>query len=266
MTAWYQYKVTQGYTVGHGGVHNGYDFATPVHTPLTALYDGVVTQHTGWYPWGGEVDIKTASGITQVWAHMDAETVHPGDTVRAGQLIGYSGGEGLPHNFSTGPHTHFTLTRGAPWDNAASIDPGPSLQQVAARSQLVGGDIAGLAANWGLSAQDIAGLGGPVPGQTVPGIQGLIDALRLGTIGAGGTTTSKSGGPNILDTTPIANAISGATNFANARVSQVTTRIGWFALGIALLAGGLLIIAWPAIQRARREGTRAAISAAKVAL
>jgi murein DD-endopeptidase MepM/ murein hydrolase activator NlpD len=121
---WYAYHLTQGYTVGHGGNHDGYDFGTPKGTPHTSLFGGVVTKHTGWYPWGGETDIKNPiSGITETFAHEDRIDVRPGQVVMPGQQVGISGGENLPRKYSKGEHTHYSLFAGNPWDNRYSIDP-----------------------------------------------------------------------------------------------------------------------------------------------
>src|SRR5689334_8505727 len=123
-TPWYAFRIGQGYTVGHGGNHDGYDFETPKGTPHTTLFGGVVTKHTGWYPWGGETDIKNpVTGITETFAHEDRIDVKAGQVVWPGQQVGLSGGENLPHKYSTGEHTHYSLFGGAPWDNRYSIDP-----------------------------------------------------------------------------------------------------------------------------------------------
>jgi hypothetical protein len=43
--------------------------------------------------------------------------------VLPGQQVGLSGGENLPKQYSTGPHVHYSLFGGAPWDNKYAIDP-----------------------------------------------------------------------------------------------------------------------------------------------
>lgn len=133
---WFDFSLGQGYTVGRGGNHDGRDIQTPLHTPLTNLFGGTVTR-AAFLPWGGEVDIKTPQGITETWAHLDAIGVHAGQSVAPGQFIGLSGGEGLPSQYSTGPHTHFSLFGGKPWDNLHSIDPTSVLE--AAREGFIGG-------------------------------------------------------------------------------------------------------------------------------
>jgi hypothetical protein len=236
MAAWYDYKVTQGYTVGKGGNHDGLDFATPIHTPLTSLYSGQVTQHTGWYPWGGEVDIRLPNGLTETFAHLDAETVRPGDYIQAGQLIGYSGGENLPRQYSTGPHTHVSLFGGAPWDNTKSIDPTTTIK----------------------AAEPIVRGATPAFGPNAPNyVASLIPNFGIGTQVAAGQAAGQAAYN--------ANVITNAVNFANQRLSQGATRVAIFSVGIALVILALLILAWPTLQRGVKAGARAGATAAKVA-
>lgn len=128
---WFMYNVNKGFT----GKHDGWDFGAPSHTPLTSLTGGKVTPHTGWYPWGGEIDIKggmLGPGVTETFAHADKIGVKSGDIVLPGQQVGLSGGEGLPSQYSTGPHVHYSLFGGAPWDNKYAIDPSKWLNSVRA--------------------------------------------------------------------------------------------------------------------------------------
>lgn len=127
---WFMYDVTRGFTGYTQHDHDGWDFGAPSRTPLISLTGGKVTRHTGWYPWGGEIDIKggiLGSNITETFAHADDINVHAGDTVYPGQQVGLSGGENLPRQYSTGPHVHYSLFGGAPWDNKYAVDPGKFL-------------------------------------------------------------------------------------------------------------------------------------------
>lgn len=128
---WFMYNVTRGFTDMNHGNHDGWDFGAPSHTPVYSLTGGKVTSHTGWKPWGGEVDTKggvLGGGVTETFAHLDRIDVKAGDTVFPGQQVGLSGGEGLPAQYSTGPHIHYSLFGGAPWDNKFAIDPGGFLK------------------------------------------------------------------------------------------------------------------------------------------
>lgn len=55
--------------------------------------------------YGNYVMIDHGNGKLSIYGHLSGVTVNPGDTVVAGQLIGYVGSTG----YSTGPHLHFEL-------------------------------------------------------------------------------------------------------------------------------------------------------------
>jgi murein DD-endopeptidase MepM/ murein hydrolase activator NlpD len=58
------------------------------------------------------VIVAHAGGLVSVYAHLDDTFARPqvriGDTVRAGQVIGFVGLTGI----TTGPHLHFAVLRG----------------------------------------------------------------------------------------------------------------------------------------------------------
>lgn len=94
------------------------DFNMPEGTPIVAARDGVVIQAEDEFTKGGKqqyyankanyVRILHADGTTAVYAHLmhKGVMVKPGQSVKAGALIGYSGSTG----FSGGPHLHFAVT------------------------------------------------------------------------------------------------------------------------------------------------------------
>ncbi|MFA7201940.1 MAG: peptidoglycan DD-metalloendopeptidase family protein [Candidatus Paceibacterota bacterium] len=91
------------------GYHNGMDFGAPVGTPLFSTYEGTIVSvanqdlfcRKGAY--GKYIAIKHPIGLTTLYAHLSLQVVKEGDSVKKGQLIGYSGNTG----YSTGPHLHF---------------------------------------------------------------------------------------------------------------------------------------------------------------
>lgn len=91
--------------------HPGIDIGTPRGTKIYAAYDGVVraTGNTdnaaGCWAWGKWTLVDHANGLSTLYAHQDVFSVSPGDAVKKGQVIGYSGNTG----YSTGPHLHFTV-------------------------------------------------------------------------------------------------------------------------------------------------------------
>ncbi|MGV8998075.1 MAG: M23 family metallopeptidase [Parvibaculaceae bacterium] len=92
-----------GYTKFHAGV----DFAAPRGTPIYAAGNGKI-EIAGWVNgYGNFVRIKHANGYETGYGHMNgfAKGMHPGVTVRQGQVIGYVGTTGR----STGPHLHYEV-------------------------------------------------------------------------------------------------------------------------------------------------------------
>ena len=102
--------------LGFSRMHQGVDLAAPYGTPIVAASDGVV-RFAGWHGGHGNfVQIAHAGGMGTGYGHMSRYVVHPGESVRQGQLIGYVGSTGL----STGPHCHFEVYRGGQPINPAT--------------------------------------------------------------------------------------------------------------------------------------------------
>ncbi len=109
--------------------HDGVDMATFCGDRVVAAHDGVVLaagrhydQFMGWVgdlaPYLDRLDAKQlwstlpivvviddGDGYRSIYAHFYRVVVHPGDVVKAGQLIGYEGMTGR----ATGCHVHFGL-------------------------------------------------------------------------------------------------------------------------------------------------------------
>lgn len=93
----------------NGKGHNGIDFRSTRGTPVKAAASGVVegTGNTslvsGCYSYGKWVLLRHDNGLSTIYAHLDLIKAVPGNTVNAGEIIGYSGNTG----YATGPHLHF---------------------------------------------------------------------------------------------------------------------------------------------------------------
>jgi murein DD-endopeptidase MepM/ murein hydrolase activator NlpD len=88
--------------------HTGLDFAAPEGTPIRAVANGVVTS-TGYDGSYGNKTVVTLDDGTELWfCHQSAISVHPGDQVRAGEVIGLIGATGNV----TGPHLHLEVRPG----------------------------------------------------------------------------------------------------------------------------------------------------------
>ena len=69
---------------------------------------GVVMSVDSSARFGLHVWIRHAKGYRTLYAHLSRAIVSPGDSVRRGQVIGYSGSSGE----STGPHIHYEVWKG----------------------------------------------------------------------------------------------------------------------------------------------------------
>ncbi len=106
-------------SLGVRKLHTGIDITMPVGTPLHATADGVVSFADRSGGNGNIVVIEHGHGLTSVYAHNSKNLVKPGQAVKRGDLIAYSGSTGL----STGPHVHYEV-----WRNGQSINPSPFLE------------------------------------------------------------------------------------------------------------------------------------------
>lgn len=97
------------------GYHTGDDYAThgQIGVPVYATHRGrVVSSSSSWgSAYGVHVVVQGPRGIIRVgYCHLSAAAVSPGQKVRRGDVVGYSGSTGR----STGPHLHYEERR-PPW-------------------------------------------------------------------------------------------------------------------------------------------------------
>lgn len=98
-------------------VHQGFDLATPVGTPVLAPAGGVVTlADDDLYYEGGTVFLDHGHGLVSVFMHLSRVDVVAGDRVERGAVIARSGNTGR----STGPHLHWAVK----WRNPHASDRG----------------------------------------------------------------------------------------------------------------------------------------------
>jgi murein DD-endopeptidase MepM/ murein hydrolase activator NlpD len=108
---------------GYPHFHTGIDLAGPRGTPILAAADGVVAiAEASTVGYGNHVIIAHANGMLTLYGHLEAMLVQPGQTVKAGQMIGLLGSTGN----STGPHCHFEVRI-----NDLPVDPRPFLPLLA---------------------------------------------------------------------------------------------------------------------------------------
>lgn len=94
-----------------GGGHRGNDLCAPAGTPVYAAQDGYVESATYHWSWGNFVQLDHGSAADgrrwgTLYAHMRSLAVEPGQTVKAGDLLGYVGATGN----TTGNALHFEMT------------------------------------------------------------------------------------------------------------------------------------------------------------
>lgn len=94
--------------------HKGIDIPAPEGTPILAAHDGTVLV-SGWNDsYGNQVLLDNGAGLSIRYAHMTETAVNAGETVSAGQVIGYVGSTGD----STGNHLHLEVV-----ENGTRFDP-----------------------------------------------------------------------------------------------------------------------------------------------
>ena len=87
--------------------HRGLDLRASMGTELVAPADGIV-EFAGYHKssgFGNLLIIDHNYGFRTSYGHCQKFTVKPGDFVKKGQIVGYTGNSGL----STGPHLHYEI-------------------------------------------------------------------------------------------------------------------------------------------------------------
>lgn len=121
MTAWIrpvEGKITHDFqrhiTRTPASKNPGTDYAVATGTPVKAVADGtitgIVTTFTGS---GGRMIFQSfPSGHNADYLHLSRIDVQPGQAVKQGQVIGFSGASGLGKENGYGPHLHFSFRVG----------------------------------------------------------------------------------------------------------------------------------------------------------
>lgn len=102
------FSMSRGWSRGHYAL----DITAPRGTPIVASDNGIVTfagKGAGsFWSYGNYVSIQHSTGVTTLYAHMNAVATTSGTYVTKGQVIGYVGSTGR----STGNHCHFETIAG----------------------------------------------------------------------------------------------------------------------------------------------------------
>lgn len=97
----------------YSGYHEGLDLRGTTGTPVYAPAEGLVALAEPLIVRGNAVILRHGWGVCSGYWHLSAVAVQPGQSVKAGDLLGYVGNTGL----STGAHLHWEIrVRGIPVD------------------------------------------------------------------------------------------------------------------------------------------------------
>jgi murein DD-endopeptidase MepM/ murein hydrolase activator NlpD len=97
--------VTSGFGHRWGRLHAGIDIGAPTGAPIVAAKDGVVSYAGVMGGYGNIIVIDHGGGMTTRYAHQSRLGAGVGQSVSAGEQVGYIGSTGN----STGPHLHFEV-------------------------------------------------------------------------------------------------------------------------------------------------------------
>jgi hypothetical protein len=108
-------KYNEVSSVRNNRQHKGLDLGVQSGTQVLAPQDGTIkTSQITQGNCGGLIEITHANNITTRYCHLKKLNVSPGQTIKAGQVIGLSGGaeNDLGKGLSTGAHLHFEVLVG----------------------------------------------------------------------------------------------------------------------------------------------------------
>ena len=90
------------------GLHPGVDLSAAMGTPVRAAADGIVDSAETYAGYGRLVVVDHGNGVQTWYAHLSRYAVVPGQEIRKGQILAYSGATGRV----TSPHLHFEVRVG----------------------------------------------------------------------------------------------------------------------------------------------------------
>lgn len=110
--------VTSNYGQRHGRQHQGVDLDLETGDTVVSAFGGVVRMSCYYYGYGNMVVVRHPNGLETLYGHMSRALVVPGQSVKAGDILGLGGNTG--HSF--GSHLHFEIRfMGHPIDPAKFI-------------------------------------------------------------------------------------------------------------------------------------------------
>jgi murein DD-endopeptidase MepM/ murein hydrolase activator NlpD len=107
---------------GEGSFHTGVDIQAPLGTPVRAAADGIVYAAEFAAAYGKLVIVDHGNGMRTWYAHLSNFNVVPGQEIRRGEIVAFSGATGRV----TAPHLHFEVRLGS-----SPVNPHPYLTRSA---------------------------------------------------------------------------------------------------------------------------------------
>jgi murein DD-endopeptidase MepM/ murein hydrolase activator NlpD len=133
-------RVTSIFGTRKGEHHDGIDLRASSGTPVYAAFDGkVIYAGSKISGYGRMIVLRHAGKLSTIYAHNSKLQVRPGQTIRRGQLIAYSGNTGR----SSGPHLHFEIREGVTAINPMILLPSPVVANEANRRMANAGEKSG---------------------------------------------------------------------------------------------------------------------------
>ena len=106
MASGYGWRVDPIYKIQE--FHKGMDFTCPIGTAVHVTGDGVVeTVDFSYGGYGNEIIVNHGFGYRTRYAHLSKFNVKPGQKIKRGDIIAFSGNTGK----STGPHVHYEVMK-----------------------------------------------------------------------------------------------------------------------------------------------------------
>lgn len=97
--------VTSNFGWRKGRAHNGIDIDLNTGDTVVSAFDGVVRMSKYYYGYGNMVVVRHPNGLETLYGHLSKVLVEPGQSLKAGEVLGLGGNTG--HSF--GSHLHFEI-------------------------------------------------------------------------------------------------------------------------------------------------------------
>ncbi|MGE5682400.1 MAG: peptidoglycan DD-metalloendopeptidase family protein [Bacillota bacterium] len=116
-------------------LHEGVDIFAPKRNPVVAVTDGIITRVTNGGLGGKVVWMTNTDRQNFYYAHLDSQTVNPGEIVKEGEVLGLVGNTGNAR--FTSPHLHFGIY--LPGEGA--VDPYPYINDISKQAPEIAADL-----------------------------------------------------------------------------------------------------------------------------